>query len=340
MVGELVGLDGVGLPTYDWAGAAATAIRMCSRITGRATALVARSAGPERLRVIRNYCRPDITIEVLPFDYADGGLDIDACRATLSNETAALYVENPSYLGTVDARIREAAELVHSAGGLVVVGVDPISLGVMAPPPSYGADIVCGDLQPLGMHMSFGGGLAGFIATPDEERFVAEHPGILMGLTSTSVEGEYGFGYVRPDRTVYAKREHGNEFTGTTTGLWAITAAVYLALVGPQGLHDVGASILQRAHYAAGRIGELPGVTAPALGQPFFKEFVVNLDERGLSVADVNRALHGRGFYGGHPLRTEFPELGESALYCVTEVHTKQSIDSFVDALHDVLKDP
>src|SRR5207244_7544968 len=129
------------------------------------------------LRVIRNYCRPDIQIDVVPFDRSTGRIDVDACREQLSPEAAAIYFENPTYLGTVDEGSGQIAELVHAVGGLAVVGVDPISLGVIAAPPSYGADIVCGDIQPLGMHMNFGGRLAGFIATPDEERYVAEHPG-------------------------------------------------------------------------------------------------------------------------------------------------------------------
>jgi glycine cleavage system P protein (glycine dehydrogenase) subunit 1 len=337
MIGELVEFDLVGLPTYDWASAAATSIRMAARITGRNRAVVVGSVGPDRLGIIRSQCGPDVEIDIVGFELGTGRIDLEPCRAAISRETAAVYFENPSYLGVVDDRGDALATLVHDVGGLLVVGVDPLSLGVLTPPSQYGADIVCGDLQPLGVHMSFGGGLAGFVATPDDERFVDAHPGILIGLTSTSAGGEHGFGYVRPDRTVYLRRENGNDFTGTTTGLWAITAAVYLTLLGAAGLREVGLAILQRAQYAAARLDELRGVAAPALDAAFFKEFTVRFEDA--SVSEINRRLLGRGFFGGHSLRAEFSELGEAALYCVTEVQDKESIDMFVENLGEVVSE-
>ena len=134
------------------------------------------------------------------------------------------------------------------------------------------------------------------------------------------------------------QRADSKEFTGTTQNLWAIAAAVYLALLGPQGLAELGQGIMQRSQYAARRIGELPGVRAPALGAPFFKELVVNFDETGKAVSDVNRALRERGIFGGNDLSREFPELGQSALYCVTEIHTKADVDRLVEVLEEVLR--
>ena len=202
MLGELVELDAVSMPTYDWASAAATAICMAARINGRATALVPASTSPERLAVIETYCKPWVAVERIPFDSETGLLDLDGLRSALSADTACVYVENPGYLGSIETRVAEIADLAHGAGALAVVGVDPISLGVLEAPPRYGADIVCGDLQPLGIHMHFGGGLAGFIATPDTEEYVSQLPTFLIGLEPTS-EGEYGFGEVTWERTSY-----------------------------------------------------------------------------------------------------------------------------------------
>ena len=337
LIGELVELDAVGQATYDWATAAASAISMASRITGRGSALVPASLSPERRSVIEGYCGPRTQIAGIPFDQASGLTDVDALAGALSKEVACVYLELPGYLGTLETRAPQIAELAHAAGALVVVGVDPISLGVLEAPPRYGADIVCGELQPLGVHMHYGGGLAGFVATPDEERYVSEYPTFLVGLAPTAVEGEYGFGEVLWERMSYVQREASTEYAGTTQNLWAIVAAVYLSLLGPAGLAELGQGIMQRAQYAAARLSELPGVEAPALDAPYFKEFVVSYDGTGREVSAVNAALRERGIFGGKDLSSEFPELGQSALYCVTEVHTKDDIDRLVETLSEVI---
>jgi glycine dehydrogenase subunit 1 len=152
------------------------------------------------------------------------------------------------------------------------------------------------------------------------------------------VPGEYGFGDVAYERTSFAVREQGKEWVGTATALWGITAGVYLALMGPQGMEELGEAIMQRSHYAAMRIGAIRGVRSPALDSPFFQEFVVNFDGTGKSVAEVNEGLLEHGIFGGVDLTAEFPDLGQSALYCVTEVHTQAEIDHLATALAEVLQ--
>jgi glycine dehydrogenase subunit 1 len=211
-------------------------------------------------------------------------------------------------------------------------------LGILTPPVEYGGDIVCGDIQPLGMHMQFGGGHAGFIATRDEEAYVMEYPSRLFGIAPTSVPGEYGFGDVAYERTSFAVREEGKEWVGTAAALWGITAGVYLALMGPQGMAEMGEGIMARSHYAMAHVTRIEGVKAPLFRSPHFKEFVVNFDGTGKAVAEINKALLARGIFGGKDLTQEFPELGNSALYCVTEVHTKDDIDQLVAALKEVVE--
>jgi glycine dehydrogenase subunit 1 len=338
MVGELVEFDAVSMPTYDWGSAAATAICMAARISGRRAALVPATMGAERTSIVSGYCAPWVDLVTMPFEQESGLLDIDRIREALSGETACVYLEVPGFLGTIETRAAEIAELAHAAGALCVVGVDPISLGVLEAPARYGADIVCGELQPLGIHMHYGGGLAGFVASPDEERFVSEYPTFLIGLGPTIVEGEYAFGEVVWERTSYVQRGDSKEYTGTTQFLWAIAAGAYLALVGPQGLAELGQGIMERSQYAAQQLDELPGVRAPGLVGPFFKEFVVDFGDSGRTVAEINRDLRGRGIFGGVDLSGEYPELGQSALYCVTEVHTKADIDRLADELAEVLR--
>jgi glycine dehydrogenase subunit 1 len=338
MMGELLNMDVVNVPTYDGFQAAATSLRMASRITGRRQALLCGTIGPDKLSKIDDYCRPAMEIQRIAYDPATGHLDLGALKAQLSPETAAVYFENPSYLGFVETRGDEIAGLAHQVGALCIVAVNPLSLGVLTPPADYGADLVCGDIQPLGIHMQFGGGHGGFIASHDEERFVMEYPSRLFGLAPTRVPGEYGFGDVAYERTSFAVREEGKEWVGTAAALWGITAGVYLALMGPQGMAEIGEGIMARARYAMIQLGRIEGVRAPVFQSPHFQEFVVNFDGTGKTVAQINRALLARGIFGGKDLSHEFPELGQSALYCVTEVHTQADIDRLAGAIREVVE--
>jgi glycine dehydrogenase subunit 1 len=338
MMGELLNMDVVNVPTYDGFQAAATSIRMASRITGRHEALLPRTASPDKLSKIRDYCKPDMEIKLVEYQPETGQLDLNGLKSMISAETAAVYFDNPSYLGFIETQGDEISEIAHDPGAICIVGVDPISLGVLTPPADYGADIVCGDIQPLGMHIQFGGGQAGFIATRDEERYVMEYPSRLFGIAPTSVPGEYGFGDVAYERTSFAVREEGKEWVGTAAALWGITAGVYLALMGPRGMVEIGEGIMTRAHYAMMQMDKLKGVKAPLFQSPHFKEFVTNFDGTDRSVAEINESLLDRGIFGGLDLTKQFPELGNSALYCVTEVHTKEDIDRLVSTLREVVE--
>ncbi|MCM3269382.1 aminomethyl-transferring glycine dehydrogenase subunit GcvPA [Paenibacillus elgii] len=336
LLAELVDMDVVNVPTFDWAQAASTALRMAGRINSRRTALLPATMHPERLRVIRNYLSPQMDCVLVDYMPGTGLLDMADLKAKLSADTAAVYIENPSYIGHIETQGREIAELVHATGALFVVGVDPISLGLLEPPSRYGADIVCGDLQPLGIRMQYGGGQAGFIATRDEERFVMEYPSRLFGIAPTAVEGEYGFGDVAYERTSFAKREKGKESVGTQTALWGITAGVYLALMGPHGMREVGETMIRQARYAADRLAELEGVRIRFQASSF-KEFVVDFNGTGRTVSDINKRLLEHGIFGGKDLSGEFPAWGQCALYCVTEIHAKEDIDALAAALKAVL---
>jgi len=338
MMGELLNMDVVNVPTYDGFQATAMSLRMATRITGRREVLVAKTISADLLSRIRDYCKPNIEIKLVGYDSDTGQVDLDALKAGISSKTAALYFENPSYLGFIETRGQEIAQIAHDHGAVCVVGADPISLGILTPPAEYGADIVCGDIQPLGMHMQFGGGQAGYIATRDEEKYVMEYPSRLFGIAPTSVPGEYGFGDVAYERTSFAVREEGKEWVGTAAALWGITAGVYLALMGPRGMVEIGEGIMARSRYAMLEIDKIEGVKAPVFQSPHFKEFVVNFDGTGKTVAEINKALLARAIFGGKDLAKEFPELGNSALYCVTEVHTQDDIDRLVNALKEVVK--
>ncbi|MHA1952402.1 MAG: aminomethyl-transferring glycine dehydrogenase subunit GcvPA [Candidatus Heimdallarchaeaceae archaeon] len=337
MMGELLDMDVVNVPTYDWGQASSTSIRMARRITGRNEILISTTISPDRLSIIKNYCKPTMEITLVQYDSKTGKLDLEDLKEKISSKTAGIYFENPSYLGCIEDQGKIISDIIHSHDALCLVGTDPISLGLLVPPSNYGADIVCGDIQALGMHMQFGGGLAGFIATRDEERFVMEYPSRLFGITTTTVEGEHGFGDVTYDRTSFHDRIEGKEFIGTAAALWGITAGVYLALAGPQGMQELGQVIMQKSQYAMKRLSEINGVKIPFEQSSHFKEFVVDFNETGKTVKEINKVLLEKSIFGGRDISNEFPELGNCAVFCITEIHTKEDIDRLVQTMEECL---
>lgn len=339
-LGELLGVEMVGMPVYSWGCATGHALRMAARLTGRRTVLIPHVICPHRRAVIANYCEPEqmeshLRVVEMPADAASGGIDLTALAAQLDDSVAAVYVESPNYLGTIETTLEQIASLCRDAGAEFILGVDPLSLGVLRAPGDCGADLIVGSTQPLGVPMSAGGGLGGFIASRDEPRYAHEYPTLMLSATETARAGEIGFSMALMHQSSYGSREEGKDWTGNSTYLHAIAGAVYLALMGPQGMREIGELILKRAHYAAQRLAAIPGVQVPR-PRGFFKEFVVNYDGTGRSVAAINEALLAHGIFGGIDLTQAFPELGNSALVCVTEVHTQADIDRFATALKEV----
>ena len=336
---ELIGMDFVGLPVYSWGCAAGHAVRMAARLTGRLHVLVADTIGPERLAVIRTYAgAPElpgrIEIELVGHD-ATGGVDLADLERRISGLTAAVLFENPSFLGGIEARASDISSLARRHGAESIVGVDPISLGVLAPPADYGADIVVGTTQPLGVHMSCGGGAGGFIATRDEARYAHEYPTLLLSIAET-VAGERGFGIALFEQTSYGSREEGNDWTGNSVYLSAVANAAYMSLMGPEGFAELGRLIVARSHYAARRLSEVDGVRI-VFPEGFFKEFVVDFGGTGRTVPEINRDLRDHRIFGGRDLSRDFPELGQCALYCVTEVHSQADLDRLAAAVDEVV---
>lgn len=340
-LGELVDMDLVGLPVRSWGVAAGHAIRMASRLTGRNEVVIVRAIDPERLSVIQNFCEPPampghIVTRFVDFDANTGLMDLNHLRGIIGPDTAAVYFETPSYFGVIEHQGAEISAIAHAIGAEVIVGVDPISLGVLAAPVSYGADIVVGTTQPLGVHMNCGGGVSGFIASRDEERYSHQYPTLFISISETIAPGEYGFGLSLFEQSSYGLRDKGNDWTGHSVYMWAIANTTYMAMMGPKGFEEVGEIILQHANFAAKILADIPGVRV-IFPSGFFKEFIVNFDDTGLTVAEINKKLLGKNIFGGKDLSHDFPELGASALYCVTEVHTLADIELLADTLTKVI---
>jgi len=192
---------------------------MASRITGRKRVLYAGTMSPMRLAEARTLCQPEVMpthvkLEAVGYDPATGCMNLDDLQARLGDDVAAVYFENPGYLGFIEARAAEIVAMAHTAGALAIIGVDPITLGLLTPPGTLGADIACGDIQPLGMHMHAGGGCSGFIAFRDDDPiFASECPLELYTLLETEVPGEYAVAEALADRTSYGSRDQGKDWS-------------------------------------------------------------------------------------------------------------------------------
>jgi glycine dehydrogenase subunit 1 len=338
LVAELVDMDVVNVPTMDGPQAVATALRMAGRITGRNEILVPALMDKDKFMIVDNYCKSALKLIEVDYNKENGQLNLEDLKSKINDKTAAVFFENPSFFGFIEENGQQISDIAHEAGALSVVFVDPSSLGVLKPPSQYGADIIAGELQPLGMHMNYGGGQAGFMATRDEEEFVMEFPSRLFGVTSTIVEGEYGFGDVAYDRTSFGHHRHeGKEYVGTQTALWGITAGVYLATMGPKGMFELGQTIMQNVQYAIKKLDEIENIKASLFNSTSFKEFVVDFNQTGKTVEEINKMLIKKGIFGGKDLSKDFPQFGQTALYCVTEIHTKDDIDKLVNTLKECL---
>jgi glycine dehydrogenase subunit 1 len=338
LVGELVGMDVVSAPTYDGITAVTSALLMAARLTDRKRLLIPATADPQFVEHLRMFAQPWATIDVVPAEPKTGLMDLAALRSRLGTDVAAVLVEQPSYLGFLEERAAEIAELAHGAGALSVVRVDPVTLGVLTAPADYGADIVVGDVQSLGNHQLFGGGQCGFIAHRDDPAYVRENPAVLISAVPTRDGTATGFGWSSLSSTSYDLRGDSRDFTGTSQWLWGIGSAVHLSLLGPAGIVELGEGLVSRTAHAIKRLARVPGLTVPLVGRSHVAEFVVGVDGTDHTVAGVNEALRERGIFGGHDLSSRFPGLGQAALYRITERHGQPEIERLADALTEIVR--
>ncbi|MCD6445445.1 aminomethyl-transferring glycine dehydrogenase subunit GcvPA [Candidatus Bathyarchaeota archaeon] len=338
MICELTGMEVANCSMYDWASALGEAARMASRLTKRNEILVPKIIHPERLATLHVYAEPaGITVKTVSYNEETGQLNLKDLKSKISEKTAAVYIENPSYLGFIETQVEEIAVETHSKGALFIVGVDPTSLGILKPPGEYDADIVVGEGQPLGNSMNFGGPLLGIFACHDDLKIVRQMPGRVIGMTTTKNGDREGFCMALQTREQHIRREKATSNICSNEALCAVASAVYMSLLGPEGFRELGETIMYKANYAIQLSSQIKGIKAPVFKSPHFKEFTVNFDDAGLKIEEVNKKLLNYGIHGGKDVSKEFPELGETALYCVTEIHSKEEIERLADALEEIL---
>ncbi len=329
MMCELTGMEIANASMYDGSSALAEAVMMAARIRDAKRVLLPRSIHPYYRRVVESYAR-GIGLELVDIPWtASGAVNLDRLREELDDETTAVVVQNPNFLGILEP-LDAIGDLVSASSASFVACVNPMSLGLIRPPGDFGADIVVGDGQPLGLPLSFGGPYVGFFAT--REAHVRKMPGRIVGQT-TDVDGKRGYVLTLKTREQDIRREKATSNICTNQTLCATAVTVFLSALGPEGLGEAAALNWARSHEAADALAAIDGVEA-AFDGPFFNEFVVRCDRPARKVLDV---LEDKGIAGGVDLGRFYPELDRHILTCVTEKRTGEEIDRLLSAWKEVL---
>jgi glycine dehydrogenase subunit 1 len=337
MICELTSMMVANCSVYDWATALGEAARIAARVKGKNEILIPDIIHPERASTLKVYTDPaGIKVKKVSHQEETGQLDLNDLKDKISEKTAAVYVENPSYLGFLQTEVEEIGKHAHAKNALFIAGVDPTSLGIIKPPGEYGADIVIGEAQPLGNPMNFGGPLLGLMACRDDMTLIRQMPGRIIGLTTTQDNSRQAFCMTMQTREQHIRREKATSNICTNEALCAVASAVYMALLGPEGFRELGESIIYKANYAMNLLSKIPKIKTPVFNAPHFKEFTVNFDGADLTVKDVNERLLERGIQGGKDLSEEYPELGQTSLYCVTEIHSYDEIQRLATAVKEI----
>jgi glycine dehydrogenase subunit 1 len=324
MIAELTGMDVANASIYDGGSSLAEAALMAHSVTDRLEVVVSRGVNPLYRRVMATYCEGP-RLKIREVSAGDGSTDPDALRRVTTKKTAAVIIQSPNFFGCLE-ELPAAAEIAHGVGALLIVVVDPVSLGLLAPPGDAGADIVVGEGQGLGVPMSYGGPNLGVFAATKE--LVRRMPGRLVGAT-VDLDGRRGFVLTLQTREQHIRREKATSNICTNVALCALMATIYLAVMGKQGLRKVGELALAKAHYAAEALSAVPGVRL-RFRAPFFKEFVVQLPK---SPERAVKRLLKEKILAGVPLKPFDRTLRDCLLVAVTERRTKAEIDHFADAL-------
>lgn len=250
----------------------------------------------------------------------------------IDENTGLVAVAYPDFLGRI-YDYAELAEAAHAKGALLAVSINPTALGVLRPPGDFGADIVTGDGQPLGIPLSYGGPYLGILATKQE--YVRALAGRLVGETTDS-RGQRGYVLTLSTREQHIKRGKASSNICTNQGLMMLAATVYMSLLGKGGLREVAESCYHKAHYAADQIAALAGFELLWPDTPFFHEFVVRGPK---PAAKINQGLLGEGIIGGYDLDQDYPGLEDCSLYAFTEMNSREEIDFLVSMLAEVAHD-
>ncbi|NQU21233.1 MAG: aminomethyl-transferring glycine dehydrogenase subunit GcvPA, partial [Candidatus Nealsonbacteria bacterium] len=320
LIAQLTAMDVSNSSLYDGASAATEAALMSIGATRRSgRVVVAGSVHPEYRQVLATYLA-NLDTELLTVDTPDGTVAAEQLEAVVDDRTACVLVQHPNFFGCLED-VDAIAEITHQAGALLVVVIDPISLGLLNRPGDYGADIVVAEGQSLGTPMAYGGPNLGIMAC--REKFVRRMPGRLVGQT-VDRRGKRCWVLTLQTREQHIRREKATSNICTNQGLIALRATVYLSAMGPSGMRQVAELCLHKARYAAEQL-TADGKLSLAFDRPTLKEFVVRVE--GGNVEPLLKAAREQGIFAGVPLGRWYPELADCLLVAVTEKRTKEEIE-------------
>ena len=323
----LTGMDVTNASMYDGATSLAESALMSLRITKKKKIIVAKNVHPEYREVLKTYIKYlDCEIVDVPYN-KNGSLDINSLQGLLDSDTAAVVVQSPNFFGVIED-VSEIRNAIKDNGAKTIMIVNPLSLAILKKPSEYGIDIVCADGQSLGGSISFGGPTFGIIATKKE--YLRQLPGRIVGKTK-DLDGKDAFCLTLQAREQHIRRQNATSNICSNQSLNAIAAAVYLSLMGKEGLHKVALYSLNNAHYLYEEMKKIKGVTFP-FSNIFFNEFVWHID----SAEETVKKLTERGILPGVKLWKFYPELKGCVLTCCTEKKTKQDMDNFVNVLKEI----
>ncbi|AEH51926.1 aminomethyl-transferring glycine dehydrogenase subunit GcvPA [Pseudothermotoga thermarum] len=326
MICELTGMEVANSSMYDGASALAEAVLMAHRINSKSKVLISEAVHPEYVQTCRTYASAqNIFFEMIPVDET-GMTSVEALKQKVDEDTCAVVVQYPNFFGVIED-LKVIKDAIKDAVFIVVA--EPISLAILEPPGSFGADIVVGDGQPLGIEMNYGGPTVGFFATL--EKHVRKMPGRIIGQTK-DLEGKTGYVMILQAREQHIRREKATSNICTNHALMALTNAIYMSVLGPEGLKEVAKRCYTNAHYLAEKFEKI-GLKRVFNGE-FFNEFVVRVSN---DYEAKWRKIFEKGFLGPLPLGWYFEKFKDCALACATEVNTKDSMDEFVEVLESDL---
>ncbi|MDD5084566.1 MAG: aminomethyl-transferring glycine dehydrogenase subunit GcvPA [Candidatus Omnitrophica bacterium] len=329
LITALTGMDVSNASHYDGATSVAEAVLVSIHHTQRKKVLLARTLHPDYRQVIATYLKGgDGEIKEIPFDKATGSIDTAALYKELSNDVAAVVVSTPNFFGVMED-LEGLAERVHESGALFIVSSHPLSLGLFRTPREWGADFACGEGQPLGLGLNFGGPLLGYFAATNE--FMRKIPGRIVGLTKDN-RGQRAFVLTLQTREQHIRRERAASNICSNEALCALTASIYLSALGKCGLERIARLNLERVQYLKEKIKKLKHFSF-YFSSTNFNECLIKCPTGPKKILD---ALRGQGIIGGLDVSSYYPEFPDGLLVCVTETKTKGDIDKFVDLLSKV----
>ena len=319
MICELTGMEVANASMYDGSTAAAEAVMMAVRLTGRRSVVIARSVHPEYREVVATYAWHQ-GMPVATTGFTDSGLDLKELERSITQDTACVLIQSPNFLGAIED-VAAVADIAHKHGAMLVVSIaEAVSLGIVEPPRQ--ADIIAMEAQSFGVPLGFGGPYCGVIAT--REQFVRQLPGRLVGQT-TDKSGKRGFVLTLATREQHIRREKATSNICTNQALIALMVNIFMTIYGKAGLRELAKQNLAKTAYAAEQFGK--HATVLFANAPRFNEFVVQTSEDPYA---INSRLLGHKILGGLSLKKFYPELGNAALWCCTEMTTRTAIDTAV----------